>query len=226
MAPARLLVVDDETAVLRAVRAMLSRVGYEVLLAAGARQALEIVRNDPLIDLMLTDVTMPEMQGTALVREIAQISPRTASMLMTGGGVDPSALPEGVPLLRKPFSASKLISAVQEVLAGSVQARDGLVVERERSAELRRENRRLRDDLNDVVVAALLADLDAALALTDWTEASGTAAPARRNQESALATYHAVLRLLPRLKLEAPQRQALDDKLALLKTRLDPAVSE
>jgi len=113
----RVLVVDDEQMILRAVSWMLEHEGgYEVLPANGPRQALEIIKNNPPVHLVVSDIEMPEMKGTQLIRAVAQLSPQTASLLMTGH-INPVDVPDGVPVLKKPFSKQVLLSAVQAVLA-------------------------------------------------------------------------------------------------------------
>jgi len=116
VATARVLVVDDDDLFLNATSRMLSRAGYEVLPANRPHQALEIIRKNPQIDLVISDVVMPEMRGTELVREIARIRPETARLLYTGGPTDPAEAPEGVRLLRKPLSHAELISAASAAL--------------------------------------------------------------------------------------------------------------
>jgi CheY-like chemotaxis protein len=100
---------------------MLKCEGYEVLLADGPRHALEIVKHNPPVHLVVSDLMMPEMEGAQLIREVAQLSPQTAAVLMTGSAITPVDIPEGVPVLMKPFSPRELISAVQAILARSVQ---------------------------------------------------------------------------------------------------------
>lgn len=113
-----LLVVDDNAPMLSAVNRMLSRHGYNVLPANGARQALEIVNGNASIQLILSDIMLPEMRGTQLVREVLRLSPQTAGLLMTAGAI-PTDLPDGVAVLRKPFSIQELVFKVQAVLAQS-----------------------------------------------------------------------------------------------------------
>jgi CheY-like chemotaxis protein len=93
---------------------MLRREGYEVFPAAGPRQALEIVRNNSP-DLVLSDIVMPEMRGTQLVRDIVRLSPQTVGVLLTG--YFPGNVPDGVALLRKPFTLQGLIHAIEAALA-------------------------------------------------------------------------------------------------------------
>jgi two-component system response regulator (stage 0 sporulation protein F) len=94
MSAARVLVVGDEPVALEIVSRMLNREGYQVFRAAGPRQAHEIVREQSPIDLIVSGISMPEMQGTELVREVARIAPQTARVLMTGGEVEPTEVPD------------------------------------------------------------------------------------------------------------------------------------
>ncbi len=123
-AGARILVVDDEPAVVQMVAHVLKRAGYDVLPASGARQALEIVRNEQKIDLVLSDIVMPEMQGPELVREIGRIAPGIVPVLMSGYAADPERLPAGVPLLLKPLSLSHLVGTLETILSRSEKARN------------------------------------------------------------------------------------------------------
>jgi len=113
MATARLLIVDDDVRVLNLVKLTLTLDGYEVLATDRPHEALEIVRNGPAVHLVLSDIEMPEMLGTQLIREIARLSPGTARVLMTGGIIESAQVPDGVQVLRKPFSIRDLISAVE-----------------------------------------------------------------------------------------------------------------
>jgi DNA-binding NtrC family response regulator len=143
MATARVLVVDDDSTMLEVMSRMLTRAGYEVLPANGACQVLEIVSKLPHGDLVLSDVEMPNMQGTQLVREVAQISPQTAGLLMTGAANNPADVPNGVPVLKKPLAMSDLITAVQAILAESAELRADLRRQRERSGKLRQRSQKL-----------------------------------------------------------------------------------
>jgi DNA-binding NtrC family response regulator len=78
---------------------MLKQAGYEVLLADRPVQALEIVKNNPPVHIVISDIEMPEMRGPQLLRKVARLSPQTACMLMTGHGVELVDLPDGYPSL-------------------------------------------------------------------------------------------------------------------------------
>jgi DNA-binding NtrC family response regulator len=116
---ATVLIVDDELIIVDVFGRLLSNHGYDVLIAHGARQALEIIRDVPGIDVVLSDITMPEMRGTDLIREIAEKYPQIACVLMTGGTVDSAVVPPRVPLFRKPLSKRDLIALVEEAIARS-----------------------------------------------------------------------------------------------------------
>jgi DNA-binding NtrC family response regulator len=130
---------------------MLMREGYEVLSAEGPRHALELVGTASPVDLLVSDIVMPEMQGTQLVREVAQLSPHTASVLMTGGAVNSTDLPSGVPVLKKPFTRQDLISAVQASLARSVQARADLRREVEKSIKHQQRSKQLLAETEEAI---------------------------------------------------------------------------
>ena len=114
---ARILVVDDNAVMLDAISQMLRHDGHEVFPAAGPRQALEIIKNIPAVHLVLSDVVMPEMQGAQLIREVVRLSPQTVGMLMTGFVRNAEDVPDGVALLKKPFTRQELVCAVETALS-------------------------------------------------------------------------------------------------------------
>jgi DNA-binding NtrC family response regulator len=81
----RILLVDDNESVRRILAEGLEREGFRVCTAADGRRAWELVRRTPLsYDLVLTDVTMPEMDGIELLTRIMADSPWIKVILMTG----------------------------------------------------------------------------------------------------------------------------------------------
>ena len=116
MSPARVLVVDDEDMILFLIDLLLKDQGYEVLLARGALEALDHVRTDPFIHLVLSDNNMPQMSGIQLLCEVGRLSPNTAGVLMTGGVPNSAEMPENLPLLKKPFTPQDLISIIRATL--------------------------------------------------------------------------------------------------------------
>ncbi len=124
--PARgetILLVEDEDAVRRLVRNMLTRHGYVVLDAPGGDQAIRLFERHPdRVDLLLTDVVMPGMSGRELAARLRAIRPELKVVYMSGytGDVlgDRSALEPGTTLIPKPFSPRTLLRHLREVLAG------------------------------------------------------------------------------------------------------------
>lgn len=79
------LAVDDELVVCQLHEKVLRRLGYEVVLCSSGMQALETFRRERArIDLVLTDMTMPGMNGAELARRIKQLSPATPVIICTG----------------------------------------------------------------------------------------------------------------------------------------------
>ena len=135
---ATVLIVDDEFLIVEVFGRLLSNHGYAVLIAHGARQALEIIRDVPGIDVVLSDIIMPDMRGTDLIREVIANYPQIACVLMTGGTIDSADVPPRVPLFRKPLLKRDLIALVEEATARSAELK-AKVETGERCAKLRRE---------------------------------------------------------------------------------------
>ena len=118
MTAAKVLIVDDEPEIINLIAAFLRRKGnYEVFFASSPQKALEIIKDNPSIDLVISDVEMPGMRGQDLLREIAQISRGTNFILISGYVHEPQSLPIDIPFIRKPFTANDLLSAVRQVLS-------------------------------------------------------------------------------------------------------------
>jgi len=116
-----ILVVEDEEAVRVLVGTILRRFGYEVLEAGDGPEALKICsQRDVKIDLMLTDVIMPRMNGKVLAERVTRIRPGIKIIFMSGYMENVIAhhgvLDAGVALLTKPFSLEGLAQKVREVL--------------------------------------------------------------------------------------------------------------
>jgi two-component system response regulator PilR (NtrC family) len=81
-APARVLVVDDERSMRELLSIVLRRDGYEVLLADDGAAGLELLRRER-VDILITDIRMPQMNGVDLLREAKRIAPDIVSIVMT-----------------------------------------------------------------------------------------------------------------------------------------------
>jgi DNA-binding NtrC family response regulator len=130
MATPKILVVDDEPMVIKLVSRILESQGYEVVEAIGSREALEATSGG--IDLILSDVMMPEMNGLDLVREVRNRDPATAAVLMSGYSTED--LPADIPLVKKPFTPQGLVAAVERALRQSDETREALRRAREKKS--------------------------------------------------------------------------------------------
>ena len=115
------LLVEDEAPVRRVTERILAMAGYRVIAASDGREALTICRQlGPEIDLLLTDVVMPEMCGRELSELVVAILPDIKVLFMSGytenAIVHHGVLDAGVRLINKPFSAPELARMVRSTL--------------------------------------------------------------------------------------------------------------
>lgn len=118
-----ILVVEDEPQVLRLASEVLQQQGYSVLGAGTGADALWIAREwgEDSIDLLLTDMVMPQMSGPELATSFTRRFPRCKVLLMTGypaGSGAAGTEARSFPLLAKPFPPTLLAQKVREVLDG------------------------------------------------------------------------------------------------------------
>jgi len=116
-----ILVVEDEPDVRRVVCKMLTMQGYKVLAAPGPVEALAMFeKNSSQIDLLVTDVIMPVMNGRELQEQITFMRPGVKTLFISGyaDGVldDTGILPDGVNFLQKPFAPDVLTAKVARIL--------------------------------------------------------------------------------------------------------------
>jgi signal transduction histidine kinase len=115
------LVVEDESGVRALVRRVLEKYGYAVLSASHGIEALAIAqRHAGPIHLLVTDMVMPEMSGTALAERLRSLRPQVAILVMSGY-TDNSVFSHGrlrgdIPFLQKPFTPEALARKVRAVL--------------------------------------------------------------------------------------------------------------
>jgi CheY-like chemotaxis protein len=115
-----ILLVDDEEGVRKLVSAVLGSGGYTVIEAANGSAALSVYeKNSHKIDLVLTDVVMPQMNGFELGRQLAGKNPDLHVLYMSGYRDSPVNKAPGDPpksFLNKPFTPDILLAKVREVL--------------------------------------------------------------------------------------------------------------
>lgn len=122
--PRTILLVEDEASLRKLTRSTLEEVGYTILEAKDAFEAVKIAsQTNSVIDLLLTDVVMPGKSGTELARDLAPRRPAMKVLFMSGytdGAIAAhGVLESGTSILRKPFTRRQLARSIEDVLAPS-----------------------------------------------------------------------------------------------------------
>ena len=114
-----ILVVEDERALRELIKRQLERLGYIVLVAANADEALQVFDQNASIDLILTDVVMPGASGAELTRQLVEQRPTLKVIYMSGytdeAIVQHGVLMPGIAFLHKPFTSDALGRKIREV---------------------------------------------------------------------------------------------------------------
>jgi YesN/AraC family two-component response regulator len=120
---ARVLIIDDEPTLRATLRDMLEDDGYDVLDAPDGEKGLVLLRHNA-VDVVLTDIMMPEKEGLETIQEIKQAHPTARIVAMSGGGTTGNLSYLNIAdklgahhVLAKPFARQDLLSALQKVLA-------------------------------------------------------------------------------------------------------------
>jgi CheY-like chemotaxis protein len=122
--PLLVLIVDDDESVLTFVERVLSEAGYRTMVASNGPDAIEIARKTP-IDLLLTDVNMPQMTGDELARRLRHDEPALKVLYLTGYSDqlfrDKATLWQDEAYLEKPCTIAGLLQAVSLITVGQVE---------------------------------------------------------------------------------------------------------
>lgn len=114
-----ILVVDDEEMVLTMAELVLKSRGYRVLTASSGEKALQMFHDTKsLIDLMVTDMVMPKMNGRELIEKVRQVSPATRVLCATAC-TRSSIIDQQLDILPKPFTAQQLLRKAREALTAA-----------------------------------------------------------------------------------------------------------
>jgi hypothetical protein len=121
-----ILVVDDEPMALKLVQSILEKRGFEVLISASPIEALEIFQAEGhRIELLISDIVMPEMDGTKLANRLVALNPDLPVLFMSGFVTEHEVEQAGdisqFAFVRKPFRPATLVQAVQKMLTGGGQ---------------------------------------------------------------------------------------------------------
>jgi CheY-like chemotaxis protein/two-component sensor histidine kinase len=116
-----ILVVDDDALIAMSTVDMLEDLGHEVIEANSGDRALEILQQDRAIDLLLTDYSMPRMNGAQLAAAARQIRPELPVLLATGYAELPTASGKALPKIGKPYQQDQLAMEIKRVLKQSAR---------------------------------------------------------------------------------------------------------
>jgi two-component system, chemotaxis family, chemotaxis protein CheY len=119
--PRTILVVDDDPDIRSLTRTFLEHEGYRVFMSGDADRAAQIFSSAPQIDLLITDLYMPQRSGMELARELKMLRAELPVLLISGGLVDAGQKmrlqEEGWRFLSKPFLLTELLATVHLMLA-------------------------------------------------------------------------------------------------------------
>ena len=110
------LLVEDDPDVRRVIRLQLVELGYPVIEADHAADALELLATVPSVGILITDMVMPGgMDGRTLCREASLSAPAVKTLLISGYAMSPESAID-LPLLKKPFTAAELQRALDALM--------------------------------------------------------------------------------------------------------------
>ncbi|HUJ13260.1 MAG TPA: response regulator [Thermoanaerobaculia bacterium] len=118
--PPVVLLVEDEEMLRKVVATTLRLDGFTVVEAGEGARGLEILKSDTPIDVLLTDIRMPGMNGYELATESISLRPSMPVMFMTGYAEEqmPDAIRGmAIPMIRKPFNFATLGQSIRDVIA-------------------------------------------------------------------------------------------------------------
>jgi DNA-binding NtrC family response regulator len=121
-----ILVVDDERALATTLSAILNHAGYRAIAVYGAAEAIEVLLTTK-VDLLISDVIMPDMNGFELAKYTRQNHPQTHILLISGNAATHEIVTEAsteqyhFELLSKPVPPSQMLTLVECLLARSAQ---------------------------------------------------------------------------------------------------------
>jgi len=121
-----ILLVDDEASARNLIERQLQGLGYRVITAGSAEEALEQCRSAGFVDLLVTDIAMPGRDGLSLARELCGTNPALKVLFISGfnqPGRGSTLLEPERNLLTKPFRARSLAEKVRELLDGQPRTR-------------------------------------------------------------------------------------------------------
>jgi CheY-like chemotaxis protein len=122
------MVVDDEDLLRELLAEQLDEAGYDVLVAANGTEALALLTAGEVVDVLISDLSMPGMNGIALIRAAQEARPGLPAVLLTGYTGDGASFAVGevvagsYSLVRKPIHLKELVDRVESLLAARERA--------------------------------------------------------------------------------------------------------
>ncbi|MCO5074054.1 MAG: ATP-binding protein [Chelatococcus sp.] len=113
---ATILVVDDDVLIAMSTVDMLEDLGHVVIEANSGRAALDILRSNDSVDLLITDFSMPQMNGAQLAKAALELRPNLSILLATGYAELPPGAGSELPRISKPYQQSQLASEIAKLL--------------------------------------------------------------------------------------------------------------
>jgi CheY-like chemotaxis protein len=117
-----ILIIDDEEIVIRYLQSLLQKEGYQIFIAPNGKEARRIYEESAL-DLVITDILMPEMDGIEVIRDLRKRNGAIKILAVSGGGqtgrLDFLSVARNLgadKILHKPFTNTELITAISELL--------------------------------------------------------------------------------------------------------------
>lgn len=112
------LVVDDDALIAMSTSAMVEDLGHAVIEVHSGARALEVLRNGEKVDCLVTDFTMPKMNGGELIKAARALRPGLPVVLATGYAEMPTGIDVPIHRLIKPFNQDQLEAAVAKAVNG------------------------------------------------------------------------------------------------------------
>ena len=119
---ARILIIEDDSAVREFLESLLERAGFEAVTAANGKEGVEIF-NASTVDLVITDIIMPEKDGIETIMDMKRLNPTLKVIAISGGGrSEPEDYLHSARLLgadqtvKKPFNNEDILRAVRALL--------------------------------------------------------------------------------------------------------------
>ena len=115
------MIVDDDPMILSFIEEEIAQYGYKPILAKNAEEALSFAQKER-IDLLLTDIMMPGINGIDLAKQFAVLNPEVKILFMSGY-ICPSIAHQGIPeseyaFVQKPFAPNVLVKKMRKILSG------------------------------------------------------------------------------------------------------------